>query len=327
MENSISQKNYVYFAVMKFVSDKTKQFLVLLIKILVVGFALYFIYHQLSNDKAVDFKVLIPMINDPKNIWYLLSVLLLTFANRFIEILKWQNLAAVVQKISLAESTKQVLSALTLGLFTPNGIGEYAGKVLYFPRKDAGQILFLNVICNGTQVIYGITFGAIGALSLHFIYQITSNQVIGMIMGVIAMVLLLIYTLRNVTIKGYSLRWLMTEIRKIPMEIHRKNLFLSFLRYLALMHQYIILYRLFGVDLPYYELLCSISFIYLLASSLPNFQFLEFAIKGSIALYIFSLLGVNAWIVALVAALIWFLNIVIPVLIGSYFVLRFRLKR
>lgn len=312
---------------MKFLSDKTKQFLVLLIKILVVGFALYFIYHQLSNDKAVDFKVLLPLIGDPKNTALIASVLLLTFANRFIEILKWQNLAAVIQKISLGESTKQVLSALTLGLFTPNGIGEYAGKVLYFDRKDAGQILFLNVICNGTQVIYGITFGALGALSLHFIYQITSDQIIGLIIGVLSLAILLIYLLRNVEIKGYSIRWLIAEIRKIPHTVHRKNLFLSFLRYLALMHQYIFLYRLFGVELPYYELLCSISFIYLLASSLPSFQFLEFAIKGSIALYIFNLLGVNAWIVALVAALIWLLNIVIPVLIGSYFVLRFKLKK
>ncbi|MBW3518975.1 hypothetical protein [Flavobacterium sp. NKUCC04_CG] len=312
---------------MKFLSDKTKQFLVLLIKILVVAFALYFIYHQLSNDKAVDFKVLLPLIGDPKNTGLIVLVLLLTFTNRFVEILKWQNLAAVVQKISLGESTKQVLSALTLGLFTPNGIGEYAAKVLYFDRKDAGQILFLNVICNGTQVIYGISFGALGALSLHFIYQITSDQIIGLIIGVLSLAILLIYLLRNVEIKGYSIRWLITEIRKIPYSIHRKNLFLSFLRYVALMHQYIFLYRLFGVELPYYELLCSISFIYLLASSLPSFQFLEFAIKGSIALYIFNLLGVNSWIVALVAALIWLLNIVIPVLIGSYFVLSFKLKK
>lgn len=312
---------------MKFLSDKTKQFLVLLIKILVVGCALYFIYHQLSNDKAVDFKLLIPLISNPKNTGIVVLILLLTFANRFIEILKWKNLASVVQKISLGQSTKQVLSALTLGLFTPNGIGEYAGKVLYFDRKDAGEILFLNVICNGTQVIYGITFGALGALSLHFIYQITSNQVIGIIIGVLSLAVLLIYLLRNIEIKGYSIRWLFAEIRKIPISIHRKNLFLSLLRYLALMHQYIFLYRLFGVDLPYYELLCSISFIYLLASSLPSFQFLEFAIKGSIALYIFNLLGVNSWIVALVAALIWLLNIVIPVLIGSYYVLRFRLNK
>ncbi|WP_430614256.1 hypothetical protein [Flavobacterium sp. JP2137] len=312
---------------MKFASDKTKQFLVLLIKILVVGFALYFIYKQLSNDKALDFNVLLPLISDPKNIGLIVSVLFLTFANRFVEILKWKNLASVVENISLGQSTKQVLSALTLGLFTPNGIGEYAGKVLYFDRKYSGKILFLNVICNGTQVIYGLGFGTLGALSLHFIYHIIPNRVIGLIIGVLCLAALLLFLLRNVAIKGYSIKWVWAEIQKIPARIHRKNLALSFLRYLALMHQYVLLYRLFGVDLPYFELLCSISFIYLLASSLPSFQFLEFAIKGSIALYIFSLLGVNSWIVAIVAALIWFLNIVIPVLIGSYFVLQFRLKK
>jgi hypothetical protein len=74
-------------------------------------------------------------------------------------------------------------------------------------------------------------------------------------------------------------------------------------------------------------LLCAISAIYLLASSLPNFQFLEFAVKGSIALYIFSVLGVNQWVIILVATLIWFLNIVIPVSIGSIFVLTYKINR
>jgi hypothetical protein len=45
----------------------------------------------------------------------------------FFEILKWQNLVSFYIKFQ-REATKQVLAALTAGLFTPNGIGEYAGK-------------------------------------------------------------------------------------------------------------------------------------------------------------------------------------------------------
>jgi hypothetical protein len=44
-----------------------------------------------------------------------------------------------LHKISKAEATKQVLAALTAGLFTPNGIGEYAGKAMFLinqlPKK------------------------------------------------------------------------------------------------------------------------------------------------------------------------------------------------
>jgi len=59
----------------------------------------------------------------------------LSFLNRYFEILKWQNLAHVVKPISIYEATKQVLVALTLGVFTPVGVGEYAGKALYFNKK------------------------------------------------------------------------------------------------------------------------------------------------------------------------------------------------
>ena len=38
----------------------------------------------------------------------------------------------------------------------------------------------------------------------------------------------------------------------------------------------------FDVDLPYLTLISSIAAVYFLASSLPSFQFLDFAVKGSV---------------------------------------------
>ena len=73
-------------------------------------------------------------------------------------------------------------------------------------------------------------------------------------------------------------------------------------------------------------LVCGIFAVYFLASSLPTFQFLDFAVKGSVAVYFFGLLGVNEWIVIFISTLMWFLNIVLPVVIGSYYVLNFKSK-
>jgi hypothetical protein len=53
------------------------------------------------------------------------------------------------------EATKQVLAALTAGLFTPNGIGN-AGKAM---DKSATKVLFLNLICNGIQMILTVILG------------------------------------------------------------------------------------------------------------------------------------------------------------------------
>ena len=73
-------------------------------------------------------------------------------------------------------------------------------------------------------------------------------------------------------------------------------------------------------------MMANIATVYLLASSLPSFQFLDFAVKGSVAVFFFGKLGVNEWIIVFISTLMWFLNVVLPVVIGSYFVLKFKPK-
>jgi hypothetical protein len=63
-----------------------------------------------------------------------------------------------------------------------------------------------------------------------------------------------------------------------------------------------------------------------LANSLPSFQLFDFAIKGSVAVYFFGELGINEWVVVFMSTLMWILNIVFPIIIGSYFVLKFKSK-
>jgi hypothetical protein len=74
----------------------------------------------------------------------ILFILSFSFLNRFFEILKWQNLVSHLRKISLSEATAQVLGALTAGIFTPNGLGEYAGKALFFEKSETKKIIFLE---------------------------------------------------------------------------------------------------------------------------------------------------------------------------------------
>lgn len=312
---------------MKILSDKAKQFLTLLIKISIVSGAFYFIYNRLSGSKELDSALLLSVITDSKNYFQLFLLLLLTFSNRFVEILKWQNLASLISPITVSQAAKQVLSALTLGIFTPNGIGEYAGKALYFDKNKTGKVIFLNMVCNGIQVIYAILFGILGLTILNQFHTIFPNKYLFSAYAIILILTIILFRIRHFSIKGYSLQTLFSLLNEIPRKAHQKNMLLAFIRYLSFTHQYVILYYLLGVNLPYFELLCAISAIYLLASSLPNFQFLEFAVKGSIALYIFSVLDVNQWVVILVATLIWLLNIVLPVSIGSFFVLTYNLKK
>jgi hypothetical protein len=288
-----------------------------------VGAAFYFIYNQLANNDKLDWQKFLVLFRKNRSVLGIGFILLLSVLNRLFEILKWKYLASYLHPISLSEATKQVLAGLTAGLFTPNGVGEYAGKALYFDKKEAKKVVFLNLICNGIQMILTVVFGIFGLLYFNAQYNVITTKTVAILFGVLIITFAVLFSVKKITFKGYSIEKLIHKINEIPKTIHQKNTYLAILRYLVFSHQYYFLFLAFDVDLPYLILIAAISSVYFLASSLPTFQFLDFAVKGSVAVYFFGILGVNEWVVVFVTTLMWFLNVVLPVLIGSYYVLNF----
>lgn len=313
-------QSFCYFVTMIAIPHKAKQFLVFTIKLLIVIGAFYFIYDQIASNSKLEWNKFQTLVLEKTSITTIVFILLFSVANRYFEILKWQNLVTFINPISVGEASKQVLGALTAGIFTPNGLGEYAGKAMFFKKEQTKKVIFLNLICNGIQMILTIIFGTIGLLLIGYWKWALVIVLIG-----IALFLISIFS-KTITIKGYSIQKLLHKINEIPKKIHRKNIFLGVCRYLVFSHQYYVLFLVFDVDLPYLTLISSIAAVYFLASSLPSFQFLDFAVKGSVAVFFFGKLGVNEWIVIFISTLMWFLNVVLPVVIGSYYVMRFKLN-
>jgi hypothetical protein len=306
------------------IPHKTKQFLVLLIKVLIVAGAFYFIYDQLANNNKLDWTKFITKFKKNQSVTGISFILFLSVLNRYFEILKWQNLASYIKPISVLEATKQVLAALTAGIFTPNGVGEYAGKALYYEKHETKQVVFLNLICNGVQMILTILMGLVGLFYFNIQFRVVETQTVLLILGVLFLLFAFLFAVKKIAIKGYSIERLIHKINEIPKCIHRKNILLGSCRYLVFSHQYYFLFLAFDIDLPYFTLMAAVTSVYFLASSLPTFQFLDFAVKGSVAIFFFGILGVNEWIVIFVSTLMWFLNVVLPVIIGSYYVLNFK---
>jgi len=305
------------------VSRKAKQFLVPAAKLLIVAGAFYFIAIRLSKEK-IDWQRLQDAGSSDNAFLFITVILLLTFLNRFFEILKWQNLVSWLQPIPLWQATSQVLAAVTAAIFTPNGIGEYAAKAIYYRKQQAKDIIFLNLICNGIQLIIAVLCGLAGLAVFNVLYDVIPNTTLAIIIAGIAGVVLIVFLSRKITVKGYSLRRLFSKISDMPKMVHRKNMLLALGRYLCIIHQHYLIFLAFGIDLPYGIMICAIAGIYFLGSSVPNFQMVDFAVRGSVAVYFFGILGVNEWVVVLAATLQWLLNIVLPVAVGSYFVFRFR---
>lgn len=251
-------------------------------------------------------------------------VLALSFSNRFLEILKWQNLVSYFQGLSVWKATEQVLAALTAGLFTPNGIGEYAAKALYYKKGMAKDIVFLNLICNGIQLIIAVLAGITGLIVFDALKNTVPVELFLLIFAVATLLAIIFFSTRKLTIKGFALEQLYGKVRELPKRIHRRNMLLATGRYLSIIHQHYFIFLALDVAMPYPVMITVIAAVYFLGSSLPSFQFFDFAVRGSVAVYFFGMLGINEWVVVFAATLQWLLNIVIPVILGSYFVFRFR---
>jgi hypothetical protein len=224
---------------------------------------------------------------------------------------------------------KQTLGSLTASIFTPNRIGEYGAKMLYFDKKDAKKIVLLNLIGNSTQMIVTIFFGVFGlvitGLHLEFFKGIYTEILVIAILLII--LLTLAYAFRNREfIYGFTFTKLIVKIKEVPRNIYRTNFQLATLRYFIFSHQFYFLLVLFGVSLPYPTAIATIFVMYFIASIVPTIHLMDLVIKGSVAVFLFGKLGVNEWIVFSITFLMWLLNLVLPVVIGSFFVMRFKLK-
>ena len=179
------------------IPHKTKQFLVLLIKLLIVGGAFYFIYNQLANNDKLDWQKFIVIFQKNQSIGGIAFILVLSVLNRFFEILKWQNLVQFIHKIALGEATKQVLGALTAGLFTPNGVGEYAGKALFFDKSNTKKVIFLNLICNGIQMVLTVIFGIFGLLYFNAQHNVITPKTVTILFGALVLLFIVLFSTSN----------------------------------------------------------------------------------------------------------------------------------
>ena len=310
---------------------KTKQFFFVLIKLSIVVGAVYFIYNKLVNNKELDFDVFIDFLseNNTFSLKNTLFLLFLTFFNWFFEILKWQNLVNSITKISFFEALKQSLASHTASLFTPNRIGDYAAKTIYFGGHQRKKIVLLNLIGNMTQMLITLVFGIIGVLMFTFQYHVDISYyklariLTYALIGVIAIGFGV--THKRFQIKGFSFSKVKVFIKGLSVKIHVKNILFSLIRYLVFSFQFYYLFALFGVDITYLNAMVLISTTYIVVSIIPTIFIFDIVVKGSVALFVFGFAGINNITILSVTTLMWLLNFVLPSVFGSYYVLNFNL--
>ncbi|WP_028871384.1 lysylphosphatidylglycerol synthase domain-containing protein [Psychroserpens burtonensis] len=312
---------------------KTKQFFFVLIKLSIVVGAFYFIYNKLANNEDLNVHEFIQYLSQNgvfsiKNVGILL---VLTIFNWFFEILKWKTLVRYIKIISFKNALEQSLGALTASLFTPNRIGEYGAKAIYFNTAMRKKVMLLNLTGNMMQMTVTILFGSIGLYLMHTMYDLhidyfTISKFLLIIIVIIGLVCFALQQNRF-RIKGFSSDKLKSFFRDVSLSIQMTAFGISVLRYLIFSFQFYFLLDIFGVNFTYLHAMMVITSMYLLASIIPSIFIFDVVIKGSVAVYLFSIVGIDEFTILSIIMIMWLLNFVLPSLFGSYYVLNFNLPK
>ena len=310
---------------------KTKQFFFFLLKLAIVSGALYFVYTKTIHNENIRFEVFVQQLEhklftDYKAIFILLCF---TIANWFFEILKWKSLASFCRKISFSEAFQQSLGALTASLFTPNRIGEYGAKAIYFTKGNRRKIMLLNLLSNMMQMTITSIAGSIGLLFFISNFDVNIDLFPMKKLGYLLIFIVFFAIAGSLTgykkIRGFYIEKIIGFIKSIQLKTHLLSGFYSTVRYLIFSHQFYFLLIVFGIETDYLTLMSLITSMYLIASLVPSLALFDWLIKGSVAVWIFNFIGINELLIVTITLLMWCLNFGLPALIGSYFVLNFSL--
>ncbi len=311
------------------ISHKAKQYLLATVKVLVIAITFGYIFYKISYNPTLsfaEFKRIIFTKLDTSGFLFLVF-LLLAAANWFFEILKWKTLVSFIEKISFSDAMKQSLASLTVSLATPNRIGEYGAKALFFTPSKRKKILLLNFFSSSSQMFVTTFFGVIGLLfflqNFNVAYSVETLCYFGI--GVILLLGIGYYFKeRELLLKGFTISKAITFFKQIPFRSKFNVLLFSTFRYIIFSGMFFGLLLFFGAEITLLNAISLIFTMYFLVSVIPTFFIFDVVIRGGVAVWLFTFLGVPELIVLSTVLTMWLLNFVLPSLLGSFFVLTYQ---
>ncbi len=313
---------------MKKTPDKVRQYLWVVVKIIILCATGWFVYHKIVGS-SVSLKNVLFLIKKPYSqiIIWLIVLLFFTFLNWFFEILKWKTLVQTVKPISFSEAAKQSLYALTVSLATPNRIGEYGAKAFFFKHKKRKEVLLLTFFSGISQMAATVFFGFIGVIIMgqKFTLIINKNHLFWFFLILFILIIFsFVFRKKQFLFKGLSVKVVFNKVNSFSKAIWIKTIGYSFIRYIVFSCMFYIVLQFYDVPISLLEAIPIIFTTYLLVSIIPSFFILDVVVRGGVAIFLFGLAGIPETEVAVTVLTMWFFNFVLPAILGGYFMFSYQ---
>lgn len=239
-------------------------------------------------------------------------------------------------KLSFEQAFGAILAGMTTGIFTPNRIGEYGGRVFMLPAGSRLEALIITFIDRVIQMMITLWLGSAALIGfIWFKYDMTFTfkllSIIGILLVDISMILLAFSRLRVAgfleKFRHYKyLRIAQITLERLPPGILGKALFLAAVRYAVFTLQFVLLLFAFGYDKTVLLAVWMILIIFLLKSFAPSVALSELGVREGIAIFVMEQFSVADPAISFNATfLLYLFNIVLPSVIGMVFLPRMRI--
>ncbi len=263
-------------------------------------------------------------------LWFAFLLMLLNWG---IEARKWQILLTPLEKLSFTNCFKSVFAGCSITMLTPNRVGEYGGRILYVKEENRLDAIPLTILGSISQLFITVIMGTTGLIYLKYFdgdnhlfnsLPAYTDDVLFYISASAAIFLLLIYFRVGLLVRLFNK---INFLKKVAVHIVLLNtfsrkqllriLFLSFLRYMVFILQFILLLQVMQVQISFFTCFRLLTVFYLVMAIAPTIGFTELPIRAAASLEILQIYSNNLIGIQAASLGIWIINLMIPAIIGS----------
>lgn len=264
-------------------------------------------------------------------------VFILMFVNWGIESRKWQVQLKPLESPGFLKCFQSVLAGCSITMLTPNRIGEYAGRIMFIREENRIRAIPLTVLGSISQLSVTMLAGAAGYIILRFFRnEVTvlpempwflNGLVLGLSVLSAVFLFLLYFKVHDMVLLISRVRFLKSFVKYLHVaeSFSRKQLlrilFLSFVRYLVFILQYVLMIRVMQVEIAPELAAWLMTMFFLLMVIAPTIGFTELPVRATAGVAVLSIFSTNILGIQAAFFAIWLINLVIPALIGAVMIL------
>lgn len=316
-----------------------KKVVITLLKYLFFLGTLVYIYNKVFSHHS--FKEIYHQISDTLNatsMLFFLTAFVFMFFNWGLESEKWRLLMKRTFPVSVSTSIKATFAGTVFGIFTPNRAGSFMGNLFFVPTSYKAEAAVCVWISSISQFLATVSFGLLGIIIMKLIGLKISFGEYGFILELSG-----ILVLSTIIIIGYlayfNTRYFIEIVKKIRWVSHyldkleslatfsKKNLFtfwlLSTLRYLVFVVQFFFVFRAFNINILIAEFFIYVCLLYAIITFMPSVMG-KLGVREAVLLVLLAESGIPEIKIISASFSLWTLNVIIPAIFGSIFILRLK---